>query len=50
MVAPGTRPDRIEMRFTVFHAASISPARLLAAAKRAVQAEKDRHPLSFPSS
>jgi hypothetical protein len=39
------------MRFTVFHAASISPARLLLAAwpplKRAVQAEKDRYPL-FP--
>ena len=37
------------MRFTVFQAASISPARLLlgrvAAAKRAVQAEKDRYPL-----
>ena len=39
------------MRFTVFQAASISPARLLlgrvAAAKRAVQAEKDRYPALF---
>ena len=51
MVAPGTHPDRTEMRFTRFprgeHQPSPPSARRVAAAKRAVQAEKDRYPL-FP--
>jgi hypothetical protein len=50
-VAPGTHPDRTEMRFTRFprgeHQPSPPSARRVSVAKRAVQAEKDRYPL-FP--
>ena len=48
MVAAGTHSNRTEMRFARFprgeHQPSPPSARRVAAAKRAVQAEKDRYP------